>query len=409
MTPTPTEAYRPFDAVLVRYPMFAEARRATPAFYAPEIDHGVVTRDADVKSIFLDPGSFSAANTITPIHPLDDVARAILRSGGWRLTPALGNNDPPDHPRFRKTVHKAFTPRRVAELEPFIRETITRRVERFRPRGRADLMAELIFDVPALVILELVGVAGEHAPAIKAGSENRILFVWGRPSPDQQADLARGMVDFWGLLRELVDDRLAAPHDDLTSVLLEVRDGDDGVLSLDEIASVLFAFFTAGHETTASLIGNAVHQLLRHRASWEELCRAPELVPQAVEEILRYDTSVISWRRRATRATEIGSVSIPAGAQLLLLLGSANHDERVFDDPETLDLHRAGATRHLSFGHGIHHCLGAALARLEARIALEVLAERLAGLRLVEDQEIEVLPNTTFRGPRALHVEWDAR
>jgi cytochrome P450 len=172
---------------------------------------------------------------------------------------------------------------------------------------------------------------------------------------------------------------------------------------------VLFAFFTAGHETTASLIGNAVHQLLRHRASWEELCRVPELVPQAVEEILRYDTSVISWRRRATRATEIGGVSIPAGAQLLLLLGSANHDERVFDDPETLDLHRAGATRHLSFGHGIHHCLGAALARLEARIALEVLAERLAGLRLVEDQEIEVLPNTTFRGPRALHVEWDAR
>lgn len=402
-------AYEPFALVEDPYPFAAMARRATPLFRAEEIDHWVVTRYADIKTILLDhQEAYSAANTIAPIHPLCEDARRVLADGGWGIRPALGNNDPPDHTRFRSNVHRAFTPRRVALLEPFIRERVDERINRIVARGETDLMAALVSDLPALVILELVGVGPEHMQAIKDGSELRVLFVWGRPTPRQQTELAHRLVDFWRLLRALVDARLGEPRDDLTSALLEVRRGDDTTFSLDEIASVLFAFFTAGHETTASLIGNAVHQLLRQRGAWRRLGERPDEIPNAVEETLRFDTSVITWRRRTKRAVEIGGVTVPGGEQLLLLLASANHDEKVFDASEEFRIDRPNARQHLAFGHGIHHCIGASLARLEARVVIERLTQRLPGLSLAPDARFTVLPNTTFRGPRALPVVWEA-
>jgi hypothetical protein len=281
-------------------------------------------------------------------------------------------------------------------------------IARIAHRGHADLMAELIYDLPALVILELLGIPDDGVPIVREAGDNRIAFVWGRPAPEEQARLATAMVRFWHYLRSLVDERLAEPRDDLTSALVEVRGGDDAVFTPDEIASVLFAFLTAGHETTSSLIGNAVRRLLEQRSIWEQLCTDPSLLPDAVEEVLRFDGPVVSWRRRARRDVVIAGVTIPQGAQVLLLLGSANRDGAVFDDPDRLDIRRERASAHLSFGHGIHFCLGAALARLEARVALEVLAARLPSLRLVDDQEIGFVPNTSFRGPVALEVTWGA-
>jgi len=399
-------AYHPFDLVADPQPFYAIAH-GTPVFPCGEIDHWVVTGHANVKAILLDPETFSAANSITPVSPLCDEAQRVLRDGDWRLTPALGNNDPPDHARFRRNVHRAFTPRRIALLEPFVREVMERAVDRWPCSGRADLVADVLAALPARVILRMVGGADDLMPLIQEASRLRITFVWGRPAEAEQVALAEGMVQFWGRLRALVDERLADPRDDLTSDLLTVRNGDDTVLALDEIASVLFAFFTAGHETTSSLLGNAVRLLLREGEAWSRLHAEPALIPGAVEEVLRFDSPVVSWRRRTRRATTVAGVAIPAAAQVLLLLGAANHDPRVFPDPDVFALDRADANRHLSFGHGIHHCLGASLARMEARVALEVLTGRLPDLRLAEGQ-LEVLPNISFRGPRALDVEWGA-
>ena len=406
---TLAEAYDPFCEPLLSdpYPVFARARAEAPVFHAPAIDHWVVSRYEDVKAVLLDPETFSAANTIAPITPLSDEAAAILRAGGWNQRPALGNNDPPDHARFRKNVHRAFTPRRVAALEPFIRETVESRVAEFGDRGRVDLMAELVYELPALVVLELLGVPDEGVPIVREAGDDRIAFVWGRPTPEEQARLATAMVRFWRYLRSLIVARLAEPRDDLTTALLAVRDGDDTVFTLDEIASVLFAFLTAGHETTSSLIGNAARRLLERRDLWATLCAEPSLVPGAIEEVLRYDSPVVSWRRRTNREVAIAGTTIPAGAQVLLLLGAANRDEAVFADPETFDIRRENATAHLSFGHGIHFCLGAALARLEARVTFEILCARFPSLRLVEGREVRFVPNTSFRGPLALEVEWD--
>jgi cytochrome P450 len=216
------------------------------------------------------------------------------------------------------------------------------------------------------------------------------------------------MVRFWQYLRRLIDERIAEPREDLTSALLAVRGGDDEVFTLDEIASVLFAFLTAGHETTSSLIGNVARRLLERPDVWAALRADPAGVPGAVEEVLRFDGPVVAWRRRARRAVDVAGTTIPEGAQVLLLLGSANRDPAVFEDPDVLAIDRPNASAHLSFGHGIHFCLGAALARLEARVAIETFAARLPGLRIAAGQEIRFVPNVAFRGPVALEVEWDA-
>ena len=155
------------------------------------------------------------------------------------------------------------------------------------------------------------------------------------------------------------------------------------------------------------MIGNALRRLLTERHAWEEICSDPSLIPNAIEEVLRFDSSVIAWRRKTTEAVEIGGVPVPANANLLLLLGSANRDPAVFEDPEGFDIHRQNAKEHLSLGFGAHYCLGAPLGRLEARIVLEELSARLPSLRLIPGQTLRFQPNTTFRGPFALLVQWD--
>lgn len=388
------------------YPFFRLLRQHSPVFYAEDIGHWVVSRYEDVKQVLRDYENYSARNTIMPVHPLCEAAQRVLQEGGWDMAPALGNADRPEHTRTRMNVVKAFTPRRIADLEPYIRAVINRAVDGFYRKGNADLMAEFIFDLPALVILKMLGFPDEQAPAIKEGAKNRILFVWGRPGDEEQVKLADGLAGFFRLCRQLVDERLARPADDLTSELLRVRGGNDKILSLNVISSILFAFFTAGHETTSSLLGNGVIQLLKHKDAWNKIANEPALIPNAVEEILRYDSSVISWRRLAKQETEIAGVKIPGGAQVLLLLGSANRDDGAFENAEELDIERANASQHLSFGSGIHRCLGAALAQMEARVTLEILSRRLPAMQLTSGQRIDYLPNISFHGPREVRVEW---
>ena len=162
----------------------------------------------------------------------------------------------------------------------------------------------------------------------------------------------------------------------------------------------------AGHETTTNLLGNSFHRLLVDRPSWEAICREPGLIPNAIEEVLRFDSSVITWRHKAKQAVDIGGVSVPAEAKLLLLLGSANRDPAVFADPNRFDIRRPNAREHLSFGYGVHNCLGAPLARLEARVVLEEVSRRLPTLRLAGNTALEFPASISMRGPCSLKVEW---
>jgi cytochrome P450 len=292
-------------------------------------------------------------------------------------------------------------------MESFIRELATRFTRERFVNGRADLIRDLAWELPALVIFRVLGVPDDDVPRVKAGAESRLLFMFGHPSTEQQIDLAHGMATFWNYAQELVEARATEPRDDFTSDLLLARDKDLRALSRHEVTTVVFGLLLAGHETTTSLLGNALRRMLDDRDAWNEICRDPHLIRGAVEEVLRFDSSVIAWRRKTTRAVEIGGVAIPAEANLLLLIGSANRDPAMFEDPERFDIHRANASEHLAFGHGAHFCLGAPLARLEARIVLEELSARYPSMRMVPGQTLRFLPNTSFRGPLALLAEWE--
>ncbi|MFC6883189.1 cytochrome P450 [Actinomadura yumaensis] len=400
--------YDPFGGPMLAdpYPFFALARERAPVFRSEAIGHWVVTRRADILAIFKDPAAFSAANTVQPVTGLSERARRILADGGWGLVPALGNNDRPGHDRFRRNVGRVFTARRVAALEPFVEERVHAALDGLVPRGGGDLVGAFLEELPARVILHLLGIPEDGAALVREGANHRVPFVWGRPSAREQEELAAAMVRFWDYLRAFVAERIAAPRDDLTSALLALRDGGGRVFTLDEIRSVLFAFLTAGHETTSSLLANGVRRLLEHPSAWRELRDDPGLVEGAVEEILRFDTSVVGWRRRTLRDVEIGGVPVPAGEQVLMLLGAANRDPGAFDDPEVFDIRRANASDHVSFGRGVHFCIGAPLARLEARTVLRVLTRRLPDARLVPGQDHGFVPNVAFRAPRRLLVEW---
>jgi cytochrome P450 len=192
-----------------------------------------------------------------------------------------------------------------------------------------------------------------------------------------------------------------------TRALLLARDGDLPALNLQQVTTIVFVLLFAGHETTTGLMGNAMRRLLTGRHAWEEMCGDPAHIPNAIEEVLRFGSSVIAWRRQTTEAVEVGGVPVPADANLLLLLGSANREPAVFEEPDHFDIHRQNAKEHLSLGSGVHFCLGSPLARLETRVVLEELSACLPSLRLVPGQTLRFQPNTTFRGPLALLVAWD--
>jgi cytochrome P450 len=389
------------------YPFFAEARAATPVFYSPDLDYWVVTRYYDIRHIFQTPRLFSAGNTLAPLQPICPAAGHVLAEGAFRPIPTLTNLDPPGHSRVRRLTSVAFTPRRITAMEPFVRELTGRFLRERLSSGRADLVRDLAWDLPALVIFRVLGIPDEDVPRVKAGAESRVLLMWGRPGEAEQIRLAQGMAAFWRYAEALVARRAEQPRDDFTSDLLLARDGDLPALNHHEVTQIVYELLTAGHETTTGLIGNALRQLLTQRPAWEEICRDPALIPNAVEEVLRFDSSVIAWRRQTTQAVQIGGVPVPAGANLLLLMGSANRDPAVFADPDRFDIHRPNAREHLSLGQGVHYCLGAPLARLEVRVVLEELSARLPSLRLVPGQTLRFQPNTTFRGPLSLLVEWD--
>jgi cytochrome P450 len=215
------------------------------------------------------------------------------------------------------------------------------------------------------------------------------------------------MSDLFTYVEDFVRGRADDLREDYTSDLLRIREEDEDALSLEEVTSIIYSLTFAGHETTTNLIANGLRQLLTRREAWNELREDPDLIENAVEEMLRFDTSVPAWRRMATRPIEISGVEVPEEARLLLLLASANRDEEQFDEPDVFDIHRENAGKHLAFSQGIHYCLGAPLARLEAGIAFKLLTARMPDLRLApEDQTMEFDPNISFRGPKELWVEW---
>jgi cytochrome P450 len=386
------------------YPTLARLREATPTFYHAGLDHWVVTRYCDVRHALQTPTEYSAGNALDPLTPLCPHARRILRDGDYAAVPVLTNVDPPAHARQRRLSNVAFTPKRIVLLEPFVRE-LTRRFcdEHFRD-GRADMIADLAWALPALVLFRILGLPDSDLQRVKAGARARGRVIFGHPSDDEQVDAAHDLVAFWHYAWALVEERRARGSDDFIGALAQAENGDEA-FTRAELTSLMLSMLFAGHETTTVLLGDAFVHLLGDRPSWDAICAEPDLIPNAIEEVLRYDVA-LGWRQRTKEAVEIGGITVPARAKLLLLLGSANRDPAVFAQPERFDVRRPNAREHLTFGCGPHTCLGAPLARLEARVVLEEVSGRFPGLRLTAGARLNYVPNITLRVPMSVPVTW---
>ena len=400
--------FDPFSDEFLADPFPIMTANDAPIFYAPAIDYYVVTRYEDIAAVFLDHETYSAAAAQLPLVTLDPEAMQILRDDGYKPQPSMVSLDPPAHRRLRNPTVRAFTPRRVREMEPKIRAIVDQLLDEIDTSQPFDIVSALAFPLPATVVFELIGIPETHWGQLKDWCGDRASLTFGRPSPAEQVANAKGLIAYRSFLREFVAGRnaekIADRADDFTSALLAIHDEDPDKLELGEIVSILFSLTLAGHETTHYLIGNLVRNVLENRERWQTLVADPTLIPNAVDETLRYDSSVTVWRRVTTRPTTLGGVDLPDGAKLYLWLAAAGRDTSVFPEPDKFDLHRANATSTLTFGKGVHYCLGEALGKLEARLALAGLIDRFPNLRLVDNQTFTFPINIAFRGPRELWV-----
>lgn len=327
----------------------------------------------------------------------------VLNQAGVGLGGQMLEADGREHTRLRKLVSASFTPRRSADMAPRIRRIADDLVDGMASGNTADLVESFTAPLPVIVIAELLGIPEEHREDFRRWSSDALnLAAEGH---------SRSLAGLHGLLSDLIADKRARPQDDLISGLVAVHDDEEGRLSEAELIGTCLLLVVAGHETTVNLLGNAVLALLRRPEQMRLLRETPGLMPGAVEEFLRYDTSVeTATHRYAARDLELGGLLLPRGSVVVVALWSASRGAPMGEgeDAGVLDVSRPAA-RHLSFGHGVHHCLGAPLARLEAATALDVLLRRVSGLELtVGPEAIDWIPSGMMRGPVGIPVRYGA-
>ncbi len=388
------------------YPYYAAMRRDSPVHQMiPGAPLFAVTRYADVLQILHAPEAFTST------------AFQVLSSGGG---PSLGPNsgalaghrllldpmmiavDPPQHGKLRALINRGFTPRRIAALEPRLREIAAECVDPLLPKGQLELVHDLAIPFPVTVIAELLGVEPERLGQFKAWSDAIVLGLAGAAESYSREEIVTAADEMADYIDAIVERRRAEPRDDLISALA-ANDGDEA-LSAGELRSFVVLLLIAGNETTTNLIGNGMRALLEHPDVLARVYHDRKLIPKMVEEVLRYDSPIQGLPRKAVEDTEIAGVPVPKDAFLMVMFGSANRDAAHFPEPDRFDPDR-DTRAHLAFGHGIHFCVGSALARLEARIAFESIFERCRDLRLDADS-ISILPSMLLRGPSQLPISF---
>jgi Cytochrome P450 len=399
-------AYHPFQTDQLENPFsfYALLREQGPITFSPEIGAWLVTRYQDIHAILMQPNIFSSRDLVRPLATLAPSALHIL-SQGYRMVPTAINSDGLNHQRFREPYVKALAASRIATHEPYIRTVVQRLIDHIESQKYIDLITQLAYPLTLEVILHVIGIPQEQIGQAKAWCEDLVDFLYANLAEERQIECATSMVAFQHYIASLIEERRHNPREDMISDLIHFQPTDTQPLSIEELVSVFCGFLMAGHRTTVDLIGNGLALLLQSPENWRVLCDHPEHISSTIEEILRYDSPVQALYRTVTQEIKVGDIHLPTNALLLLVFGSANRDEEQFQDAHIFNQHRT-PNRHLAFGHGIHFCVGAPLARLEGRIAFEALTQRLPGLRLVEQQKLAHVPILTFRGFQRLLVTW---
>lgn len=392
-------------------PMGTDAPAAGRLRYDDEQEAWIVEDYEDVLDVLKDQQHFSAVNSIgiAPFETMREEVREVLEAGLPRF-PGIIEMDPPQHTRYRRLVNEGFTPRRVAALEPRMREIAHDLLDGLMGETGADFVTAFGDPLPIRVIGEILGVPPEdtdHVQHLSDAFRTLEAGTIGTLPLERQLETAHRFVAFQRYVERMVEDRRDSPGEDLVSVLVQTPLAGERPLTRDELVSTVIHLLFAGQETTTRLIASMVNLLLQDRSRWDRVRAEPELIPTAVEESLRLEPPVTYHLRQAKAPVTIGGSALAAGDAVHLVFRSANRDASVFPQPEAMDLERANANRHLGLGRGIHFCVGAPIGRLEAKVALEALTERVPTLRLVPDRPPEREQHAMLGGLGSLPVEWD--
>jgi len=404
-TTTTEPLFNPLSPEFIRdpYPHYERLRTTDPMHLTP-FGAFVASRHAEASVVLRDRrfGKDFVERTKRRYGPKIMEEPVFRNMSHWML-----QQDPPDHTRLRGLVVKAFTARRVEDMRPRIQQVVDQTLDRIAGQGHMDLIEDFAFRLPVTIICDMLGIPEEHREVFYTSSRDggRLLD----PVPLSRAEIEQGnasnlMAQMY--FQQLFELRRKNPGDDLTTQLVQAEE-DGSKLSNEELTGNIILLFGAGHETTVNLIGNGLLALHRNPDQLTLLKSKPELITNAVEEFLRYDSSVQMTGRVALEdIDDLGGKKIPKGESVLCLLGSANRDPAVYPDrPDRLDITRP-KIRPLSFGGGIHLCLGAQLARIEAEVAIATLLRRLPGLRLDNPQNPEWRPTFVLRGLKSLPASW---
>ncbi|MCX2749213.1 cytochrome P450 [Arthrobacter sp. MI7-26] len=372
------------------FPHYARMREAAPVFHDEQSGSWHVFRYDDVQQVLSEHARFSSR--LGGNDPSET---------GQLFASSLITTDPPRHRQLRSLVTQAFTPKAVEAIGPRISQLTEELLDRIASRGTADLIQELAYPLPVIVISELLGVPAHDRDLFKTWSDVIVSQTRSGATNENHSLTNKEMTEYF---LDLIAQRRHRPGADLISNLL-LAEIDGQKLSVAELLGFCSLLLVAGNETTTNLIGNAVLCFTEVPGTIERLLTEPSLLPQAIEEVLRFRSPVQSMYRVTVADTTLGEVRIPAGAPLVAWIGSANRDECQFERPTQFDIDR-GQIRHLAFGHGIHFCLGAPLARLEAKIALEASLSRLPGLTLAPGALLERMESTIVYGLKTLPARW---
>lgn len=384
------------------YPMYRQLRESNPVLELPDANLVVLTRYADVQALLRDKRlGHTLFGNLSPEERELHLANPAVAN----LAQTMLLQNPPDHTRLRSLVVKAFDARRVAAMRERVRAIADGLIDAFVEHRTGDLRALFNHPLPVIVICDMLGIPESDRSQFVQGTRISGRLIDPSPMTDEEmADANASTRESQLYFEALCDERRRRPGDDLISALVQ-SETEQGRLSKDELTSNIALLFAAGHETTVNLLGNALLALYRNRDQLRLLREQPSRIGNAIEEFLRYDSSVQLTGRDALEEADVAGVALPRGRSVIALLGAANRDPAEFERPEELDVTRSGV-KPLSFGGGIHHCLGAQLARVEAAEALTALFERLPDLELTEIDAPRWKPTITLRGVTELPAVW---
>ncbi len=414
------KSFNPFnpEALQCPFPHYAKMRAAGPVHHVESIAAYLVTSHELILEVLRDPVTFSSvfpskfAKAGVALRQEDLDALTAVIAEGYPRVPTLISADPPAHTRYRRLVSKAFSAKAIAELEPVVRAITTKLIDAWADSGEIEFVGEFAVPLPMEVIAKALNVPDDRLGDFKRWSDDTVAGVGANPPLERRLAAERGINELQRYFADALEERRAHPQDDLLTHLLEASIDDDDPeitdkrpLDVPEMLSLIQQLLSGGNETTTKMLAEMMRLLGEHPDQWERLKQGPSLVPRAVEESLRLASIAQGMWRITTRDVELGGVAIPKGSRVVPVYASANRDESIFADPDAFDPARANLTDHVAFGKGTHFCVGAALARLEARVALEELVRRVESFTLSDNNTYEYNPSFLVRGLLALHLD----